>query len=271
MSRARAAVTAVFFLNGMVFVSWYSRLPSIQDQLDLGTGALGLALLGAPARPAARPAADRGAGGDRRLAPARGRGPAAARGRHRARAGGRRAHARARHARRRRRQRRARRVDERRGARGGARARAGASSTRCTPPSRSGRSPAPRSAASPPPPASTRCRTWRSWSRSAPRPAALPRSGCRPPRPSRRRAARASPGPSRRLAALGAIAFCALLAEGAVFDWSGIFMRREAGAAVGLAPAGLAAFNLAMGFGRLSADGVAERRRVGRGSAGRAR
>ena len=44
-----------------------------------------------------------------------------------------------------------------------------------------------------------------------------------------------------------------------MFDWSGIFMRREAGAALGLAPAGLAAFNLAMGFGRLSADGVAER------------
>ena len=67
------------------------------------------------------------------------------------------------------------------------------------------------------------------------------------------------PRPSRRLAALGAIAFCALLAEGAVFDWSGIFMRREAGAAVGLAPAALAAFNLAMGFGRLTADGVTER------------
>ena len=65
--------------------------------------------------------------------------------------------------------------------------------------------------------------------------------------------------PSRRLAALGAIAFCALLAEGAVFDWSGIYMRRETGAALGLAPAGLAAFNLAMGFGRLSADSVSAR------------
>ena len=48
MSRARAAVTTVFFLNGMVFVSWYSRLPAIQDKLDLGPGALGLALFGAP-------------------------------------------------------------------------------------------------------------------------------------------------------------------------------------------------------------------------------
>jgi predicted MFS family arabinose efflux permease len=76
--------------------------------------------------------------------------------------------------------------------------------------------------------------------------------------------------PSRRLVALGAIAFCALLAEGAVFDWSGVFMRREAGAALGLAPAALAAFNLAMGFGRLSADSVAERAgsvRLGRAGA----
>jgi predicted MFS family arabinose efflux permease len=74
--------------------------------------------------------------------------------------------------------------------------------------------------------------------------------------------------PSRRLAALGAIAFCALLAEGAVFDWSGIYIRTETDAAIGLAPAGLAAFNLAMGFGRLTADRVAER--VGSAALGRA-
>ena len=47
-SRARVAVTTVFFLNGIVFASWYSRLPSIQEQLDLGPGTLGLALIGAP-------------------------------------------------------------------------------------------------------------------------------------------------------------------------------------------------------------------------------
>ena len=47
-SRARVAVTAVFFLNGIVFASWYSRLPSIQEKLDLGPGTLGLALIGAP-------------------------------------------------------------------------------------------------------------------------------------------------------------------------------------------------------------------------------
>jgi len=44
----RTAVTAVFFLNGASFSSWYSRLPAIQDRLDLGPGAVGLALLGAP-------------------------------------------------------------------------------------------------------------------------------------------------------------------------------------------------------------------------------
>src|SRR5919199_1697784 len=44
----RAAGTAVFFLNGCVFASWYSRPPRIPDQLDLGPAGLGLALLGAP-------------------------------------------------------------------------------------------------------------------------------------------------------------------------------------------------------------------------------
>lgn len=65
--------------------------------------------------------------------------------------------------------------------------------------------------------------------------------------------------PSRRLAALGTIAFCALLAEGAVFDWSGVYLDSEAGSRAGLAPLGLAAFALCMGAGRLAADGVAAR------------
>jgi MFS family permease len=65
--------------------------------------------------------------------------------------------------------------------------------------------------------------------------------------------------PSWRLAGLGAVAFCALLAEGAVFDWSGIYMAREAGAGAGVAALGLAAFSLAMGIGRMTADRVAAR------------
>jgi predicted MFS family arabinose efflux permease len=63
--------------------------------------------------------------------------------------------------------------------------------------------------------------------------------------------------PSRRLAALAAIAFCALLAEGAVFDWSGVYLTTETAAAAGAAPLGLAAFSLCMGVGRLGGDSAA--------------
>jgi MFS family permease len=65
--------------------------------------------------------------------------------------------------------------------------------------------------------------------------------------------------PSRRLAALGVVAFCALLAEGSVFDWSSIFMVDEAGAAQGVAPLALAAFALSMAGARLAGDRLAER------------
>lgn len=65
--------------------------------------------------------------------------------------------------------------------------------------------------------------------------------------------------PSRRLAVFGAIALAVLLAEGAVFDWSGIFLATEQRAGPGLAPIGLAAFSLTMGIGRLLADPAADR------------
>jgi MFS family permease len=65
--------------------------------------------------------------------------------------------------------------------------------------------------------------------------------------------------PTRALAALGALAFCALLAEGAVGDWSAILLDRETEAGPSLAALGLAAFSLTMGFGRLAADPLAER------------
>jgi predicted MFS family arabinose efflux permease len=73
--------------------------------------------------------------------------------------------------------------------------------------------------------------------------------------------------PSRRLAALAAIAFCALLAEGAVFDWSGVYLTTDAAAAAGAAPLGLAAFSLCMGLGRLAGDPVAARAGSGRTAA----
>jgi MFS family permease len=65
--------------------------------------------------------------------------------------------------------------------------------------------------------------------------------------------------PTRALAALGALAFCALLAEGSVGDWSAILLDRETDAGPSLAALGLAAFSLTMGFGRLAADPLAER------------
>jgi hypothetical protein len=62
--------------------------------------------------------------------------------------------------------------------------------------------------------------------------------------------------PSRGLAAVGAIAFCALLAEGAINDWSAIFLADEAGASQALAAVGLTVFSGAMGASRLAADGL---------------
>ena len=42
--RARAAVAAIFFLNGLLFGSWAARIPAIRDRLELSPGELGLAL-----------------------------------------------------------------------------------------------------------------------------------------------------------------------------------------------------------------------------------
>jgi predicted MFS family arabinose efflux permease len=257
-SRARTAVTAVFFLNGIVFASWYSRLPSIQEQLDLGPGTLGLALIGAPVGLlAAQPLTGALAAtiGSRRLvaasplmlaaavAPALAvDAPTLALGTFTAgaangvldvsmnveglaveRLSGRRIfnslHAWFSF-----------------GALGGA-AIGGLAAA-------AGLDPLPHIAIV----VALGAVAATLASRGLPPAEAEPRA--EGPRFAR---------PSRRLAALGAIAFCALLAEGAVFDWSGIFIRRETGAAIGLASVGLAAFNLAMGFGRLTADGAAER------------
>jgi MFS family permease len=63
--------------------------------------------------------------------------------------------------------------------------------------------------------------------------------------------------PSR--AALGVVAFCCLLAEGAVFDWSAVYLRSTLEAGEAMAAAGLAAFSLTMGLGRLTGDRLAER------------
>lgn len=43
---ARVAVTAIFFLNGFILSSWVPRIPAVKDDLHLSEGRLGLALLG---------------------------------------------------------------------------------------------------------------------------------------------------------------------------------------------------------------------------------
>jgi len=65
--------------------------------------------------------------------------------------------------------------------------------------------------------------------------------------------------PTKALLALGAISFCALLAEGSVGDWSAVLLDDVRGASPGLAAGGLAAFSATMGFGRLAADPLADR------------
>lgn len=69
--------------------------------------------------------------------------------------------------------------------------------------------------------------------------------------------------PTRRLALLGAVAFCVLLAEGSVTDWSAVYLNDGTGASEGLAAAGLAVFSLTMAIGRLGGDAVAERLSAG--------
>src|SRR5688572_26076364 len=43
--RARTAVAAVFWLNGLALASWFARVPAARDALDLRAGQLGVLLL----------------------------------------------------------------------------------------------------------------------------------------------------------------------------------------------------------------------------------
>ena len=60
--------------------------------------------------------------------------------------------------------------------------------------------------------------------------------------------------PSRMLLALGVVAFCSMLGEGAMADWSAVYLRSGLGTSAGFAAAGFAAFSLAMALGRLFGD-----------------
>lgn len=71
--------------------------------------------------------------------------------------------------------------------------------------------------------------------------------------------ARALALPPAPLLALGALAFCVLLAEGAIFDWSAIYMNSVAHANLAMSAIGLAVFQGAMMLGRLRGDWAAVR------------
>ncbi len=76
--------------------------------------------------------------------------------------------------------------------------------------------------------------------------------------------------PTRALALVGLFAFSVLLSEGAVNDWAAIYLSDEVGTSEALAAGGLAAFSLTMGIGRLAGDRLNERfgpRRLARGGA----
>lgn len=64
--------------------------------------------------------------------------------------------------------------------------------------------------------------------------------------------------PTRALALVGVFALCVLLSEGAVGDWSAVYLDDEVGTGEGTAAAGLAAFSLTMGIGRLAGDRLSE-------------
>lgn len=65
--------------------------------------------------------------------------------------------------------------------------------------------------------------------------------------------------PPRRLAGLGLLTFCALLAEGAIGDWSAVYLHDTLGASPAASAAGFAAFSLTMAAGRLGGDHVLAR------------
>lgn len=67
--------------------------------------------------------------------------------------------------------------------------------------------------------------------------------------------------PPAALLGLGLLTFCALLAEGAMGDWSAVYLRDSLGTTPAIAATGFGAFSLAMALGRLVGDRLA--RRVG--------
>jgi MFS family permease len=65
--------------------------------------------------------------------------------------------------------------------------------------------------------------------------------------------------PARGVLGLGLLAFAGLLSEGAMADWSAIYLRDTLGTSAALASAGFAAFSLAMAAGRFGGDRLVAR------------
>ncbi|BDI29864.1 MFS transporter [Capsulimonas corticalis] len=65
--------------------------------------------------------------------------------------------------------------------------------------------------------------------------------------------------PSRALLAIGAVAFCSMLTEGAMSDWSGIYLHKNLHTGAGVAAAGYALFAAAMSAGRIAGDFLTHR------------
>lgn len=70
---------------------------------------------------------------------------------------------------------------------------------------------------------------------------------------------RTAPIPFWRVAGLGLIAFCTLLCEGAIADWSSIYVHDSLGGSISVAASAYAVFALAMTIGRLFADRLVAR------------
>ena len=70
--------------------------------------------------------------------------------------------------------------------------------------------------------------------------------------------------PSRGVLLLGVLCFLTMTIEGAIADWSGIYLRRDLGTGAAVAATGFAGFSLGMAGARLAGDWLNERLGVGR-------
>jgi MFS family permease len=70
--------------------------------------------------------------------------------------------------------------------------------------------------------------------------------------------------PSSRVLLIGGLCFISFLAEGAVLDWSAVFLREQQGVDLAIAGIGYATFSVAMVAGRLTGDSLAHRLGAGR-------